>query len=1154
MMSLDELATLPPEIRAISEKPFSATAAIDLRWSTSIAPDGTLQCTHQQVALVAGKSLEILGETFRNPRQPLSNVPLSGYLIGETLLLSPTPVKQLTAPEARVANQFFPENPSIRTDPITGNPADPAIRAVIAGQVFAFGNLASLEHVTEVISNAEKNSETSENRMLNHGLTWLPLAANTGATTGVTLANPFTNDNINVLFIRADFPDLTGEPITKTALEATLADVNSRLQAFSYAKASLNFTVSTAVYRLTTPAATVTTTGGTFGDNDTIITEARAAAAANFTLSNYDVVAVYFPNISALPGSKIIYAGLASLGGANHWINGPSAFARTQVILHEFGHNFGINHANYFHPSRQLAGSYLDPSGNSLETGDIFDRMGGADEISGYFNPYATTRTGWLPASKVIEPTTSGTFRIHRLDHPSATANPTLALRVPMGGSLFHWVSLRQLFPDTSGKAYIINEGLYPGRSNLIDATPASAPTATLDRADAALPVASSFYDPTSGVRFTNLASGGTEPNQFIDVKIDFDARLGLESTSILADEACGHAAISICRSLNPSLPCSVTYSTAAITATPGADYFDSSGTLTWAAGDSSPKIIYIPIRPDAFPEGSETFSLTLSSPTSSVIELTRNIATITILDAGSRVTTFSPPFFNNSVNAIAPLPDGTVIAGGIMNQGIIGNITKLNADGSENSLFRTNKVTGFGNTVNAITRQPDGKLLVGGLFSTYATTSCSRLARLNPDGTLDTAFATALGTGFNGVVHAIALQPDASILVGGEFTQINGTTAQGIAKISPTGTILPFAPAFTFTASLNPRIRAIDVAPDGKIMLVGQFVAGTGIAGVFKFSIARLNPNGSIDPTFDPGFGAHTLDASGQPATANAAVLTSIARVSDAGVLKYIIAGQFGGYNNSTRGSVALLTATGALDPTFSPGTFTGSTTEAFIDSSGRFLLGGAFTAPASRITALTLNGSPDPSINLNGGIPSGFVETFASDANGDTYIGGNFFSFAGATSRPIVKISGGLDRYTLWRNSTFSPSQIASGNTSPTADFDADGILNITEMALGLSPTTADSPDTFTVAAGNVSLQTTASSAFLQATIERSAGNLGVWLIAQFSSDLITWSPALPTPGSNPTYQLIESTSSRFTVRDQSPTSSQPTRFVRFRAILPN
>src|ERR1043166_9040490 len=77
---------------------------------------------------------------------------------------------------------------------------------------------------------------------------------------------------------------------------------------------------------------------------------------------------------------------------------------------------------------------------------------------------------------------------------------------------------------------------------------------------------------------------------------------------------------------------------------------------------------------------------------------------------------------------------------------------------------------------VFAIVVQPDGKILIGGDFTTLspnggAEVFRNHIARLNPDGTLDTGFDPSASA----VVHALAVQADGKILAGGLFTSIGG-------------------------------------------------------------------------------------------------------------------------------------------------------------------------------------------------------------------------------------------------------------------------------------------------------------------------------------------------------------------------------------------
>jgi len=86
--------------------------------------------------------------------------------------------------------------------------------------------------------------------------------------------------------------------------------------------------------------------------------------------------------------------------------------------------------------------------------------------------------------------------------------------------------------------------------------------------------------------------------------------------------------------------------------------------------------------------------------------------------------------------------------------------------------------------SVHVVVIQPDGKILIGGDFTQLAPNGSvpvvrNHIARLNPDGTLDTSF----NPDADHEVEAIALQADGKILVGGGFAHIGGQWRQGFAR-----------------------------------------------------------------------------------------------------------------------------------------------------------------------------------------------------------------------------------------------------------------------------------------------------------------------------------------------------------------------------------
>jgi len=241
---------------------------------------------------------------------------------------------------------------------------------------------------------------------------------------------------------------------------------------------------------------------------------------------------------------------------------------------------------------------------------------------------------------------------------------------------------------------------------------------------------------------------------------------------------------------------------------------------------------------------------------------------------------------FNNSVFSIALQADGKILAGGqftVYNDVIQRRIARLNTDGSLDTSFVTGD--GFNNGLYSIALQADGKIVVGGFFTAYNGVTQNRIARLNSDGSLDTSFVT--GDGFNDTVLSIVPQADGKIIVGGFFNEYNGTsTGRGIARLNPNGSL---DTSFVTGTSFNSGVYSIVLQADGKILVGGQF---TTYNGALQGGIARLNPNGSLDTSFNISSGF------------NSAVL-SIALQADG---KILAGGQFTAYNGVTQQRIARL------------------------------------------------------------------------------------------------------------------------------------------------------------------------------------------------------------------------------------------------------
>ncbi len=256
----------------------------------------------------------------------------------------------------------------------------------------------------------------------------------------------------------------------------------------------------------------------------------------------------------------------------------------------------------------------------------------------------------------------------------------------------------------------------------------------------------------------------------------------------------------------------------------------------------------------------------------------------------------------NGSVRALAVQTNGLILVGGFFtnfNSVVMNYFARLNPDGSLDSLF--NPGSGADNPVYAIAQTFVGgqsKILIGGNFATVGGTPINGIARLNDDGSVDTTFNPGLGA--NATVYALAVQPDGKVVLGGDFTAVNGTNFNHIARLNVDGSI---DAGFNPGLGANDSVRAITLQLNGEILIGGLF---TSVNGTAFNHIARLNSNGSVDSSFNPGLGA------------NDAVL-SIAVQTDS---RIVLGGEFTQCSGVTRNGITRLNPDGTVDPTINFGT----------------------------------------------------------------------------------------------------------------------------------------------------------------------------------------------------------------------------------------
>ena len=204
---------------------------------------------------------------------------------------------------------------------------------------------------------------------------------------------------------------------------------------------------------------------------------------------------------------------------------------------------------------------------------------------------------------------------------------------------------------------------------------------------------------------------------------------------------------------------------------------------------------------------------------------------------------------FNDTVLALAVQTDGKIVAGGdfdMVRANPLNRIARLNTDSSVDQDFDPGQ--GANARVRAVTLQSDGKIVIGGDFTTVNQSTRGYFARLNTNGSLDSGVGIIARA--NAPVHDVSVQNDGRILICGEFTQTGFLVRNRIARVVANGEL---DTGFSTGSGANSTITKMALQPSGKIVIGGLF---TVVRGNTRNRIARLNPDSSVDATFDLGAG----------------------------------------------------------------------------------------------------------------------------------------------------------------------------------------------------------------------------------------------------------------------------------------------------------
>ena len=276
----------------------------------------------------------------------------------------------------------------------------------------------------------------------------------------------------------------------------------------------------------------------------------------------------------------------------------------------------------------------------------------------------------------------------------------------------------------------------------------------------------------------------------------------------------------------------------------------------------------------------------------------------------------FNVPTIDSQPFVLAVQADNKILLAGnftTINDTERNGIARLNPDGSLDLDFDPN-VTGNGNSglgnstsagvgiIRAMTLDSQQRILIGGFFDSVGTTERSFLARLQPDGNLDTTFTPIIDES----VRAIAIDSNNRIVIGGNFDNVNEQARDNVARLLEDNGDLDMDFTGPTISGDNDLVRSLTVQPDNKVLIGGIF---TTVDDLARDRLARLNADGSHDTDFVPPAAIGT-------STFFEPVRAMVVQADG----KILVGGSFSSLSSDALGDLIRLNADGSLDPLFTP------------------------------------------------------------------------------------------------------------------------------------------------------------------------------------------------------------------------------------------
>ena len=309
-----------------------------------------------------------------------------------------------------------------------------------------------------------------------------------------------------------------------------------------------------------------------------------------------------------------------------------------------------------------------------------------------------------------------------------------------------------------------------------------------------------------------------------------------------------------------------------------------------------------------------------------------------------------------------------------------------------------------------------------------------------------------------NGRVDAILKLADGSIVFGGLFDWVNGVPRSNIARLQPDGSLDP-----SWNPGTDGEVLALGRDTFGNVYVGGAFNT---IGGQQRYCVAKLS-NGSTP----------TIDAIWNPSSDRFGFVYSIAVDVDENVY---LGGQVTSMGGIVRKHVAKVQASGAVDTQWDPSP-DGSVQAVAVDTAGNVYIGGFFQniggQPRNNIAKVSATGAGTADSSWNPS-PDFDVLAIAVDAGNSVYIAGGFSNIGGQQQSALARVQrdGAGTADASWRpqfnSAVYALALGSDGAVYAAGNFDTVGSENHPHIVRLSSSGTGNADDAWTASTSNVVL----------------------------------------------------------------------------------